>query len=460
MDSEILSRIQFAFTIGFHILFPSFNLGLALFLVITEALWLITKNILYLSICKFWSKIFAITFGVGVVSGIVLSYEVGTNFAPYTEKFGNILGVLFAYEVLTAFFLEAGFLGIMLFGWNKVGKKLHFLATILVMIGTTVSAFWIMSANSWMQTPAGFIKAVGEDVYMASDWVQVIFNPSFVLRLIHMLLAAYISTNFVIAGIASLYLWQNRYHTHVLYYLKYFLLTSTLFIPLQIYIGHQVGVKVHEYQPIKTAAIEGLWQSQNGAPLILFAWPNQSQQKNNWEFIKIPKLGSYINTGHWDAKLIGLDAVSIDEQPMVLLSFYAFRFMVGIGIFMLILVLQAWIKYLKGSLLKPSIFHMVLLLSIPLGFIAIEAGWVVAESGRQPWVVYHLLKTSKAISHVKNQNILFSLISFIMVYAFVFTFYMIYLIKMIKQGPMIEDHINIEEHAFHYMSASTKGLNS
>jgi cytochrome d ubiquinol oxidase subunit I len=446
---EILSRIQFGFSIGFHILFPTLNLGLAVFLVIMEATWLKTKNPIYLKICKLWTKIFALTFGMGVVSGIVLAYQIGTNFGPFITQFGNVLGALFAYETLTAFFLEAGFLGVMLFGWKRVPPALHFMATLLVTMGTTVSAFWIMSANSWMQTPAGYEFTDGK--YIVDHWWAVVFNPSFIPRFIHMLLASYVTTAFVIMAVSGYYLLKGTFEVIAKRCLSFSLWAALILVPLQIGIGDVVGINVHRYQPLKTAAMEGIWQTQKGAPLVLFAIPSQEKQKNLYE-VALPKLASLINTHDWDGELIGLSSVPLAEQPRVLPVFFSFRIMVGIGILMLFTALVGICFYLKGTLFKRSWFHRWCLAMAPLGFVASIAGWLTAEMGRQPWVVYHLLKTKEAVSSIGYEEVLISFTLLILAYGVIFGFYLYYLLKLIAHGPETLTKDEIEHHAFQYMT--------
>lgn len=446
---EILSRIQFGFSIGFHILFPTLNLGLAVFLVIMEATWLKTKNPIYLEICKLWTKIFALTFGMGVVSGIVLAYQIGTNFGPFITQFGNVLGALFAYETLTAFFLEAGFLGVMLFGWKRVSPTLHFIATLLVTIGTTISAFWIMSANSWMQTPSGYQLVDGK--YIVDSWWAVVFNPSFLPRFIHMLLASYVTTCFVIMAVSGYYLLREKCDVIAKKCLSFSLWSALLLVPLQIGVGDIVGINVHHYQPLKTAAMEGVWQTQKGAPLVLFAIPSQEQQKNFYE-IAVPKLASLINTHEWDGELIGLSSVPIAEQPRMLPVFFSFRIMVGIGILMLLTSIAGVILYLKGALFRHRWFHCWCLAMAPLGFIASIAGWLTAEIGRQPWVVYNLLKTKEAVSSIGYEEVLISFTLLILAYGVVFGFYLYYLLKLITNGPGALAEDEIEHHAFQYMT--------
>ncbi|MBA2655798.1 MAG: cytochrome ubiquinol oxidase subunit I [Tatlockia sp.] len=449
MSVEILSRIQFAFSIGFHILFPTLNLGLAVFLVIMEASWLKTRNPLYLKICKFWTKIFALTFGMGVVSGIVLAYQIGTNFGPFITQFGNVLGALFAYETLTAFFLEAGFLGVMLFGWRRVPPGLHFTATVLVTVGTTISAFWILAANSWMQTPSGYELINGK--YVVANWWSVVFNPSFIPRFIHMVLASYVTTCFVIAGVSSYFLLKAKHQKIAQTCLSFAMWAALIVVPLQIFIGDIVGLVVNHYQPLKTAAIEANWTTQKGAPLVLFALPSQEKQLNEFA-ITIPKLASLINTHEWEGNLIGLNSVDKSEQPKVAAVFFTFRIMVGIGFFMLGLALFALILRLRKTLYSARLFHRLCLFIVPLGFIASVSGWLTAEMGRQPWVVYNLMKTKDAVSAVGLEEVIISFVLLCIAYGVVFSFYLYYLFKLIRLGPLELDKHDIEQHSFQYMT--------
>ncbi|WP_133129637.1 cytochrome ubiquinol oxidase subunit I [Legionella yabuuchiae] len=446
---EILSRIQFAFSIGFHILFPTLNLGLALFIAGMEATWLYTQNPIYLRLCKFWVKVFALTFGMGVVSGIVLAYQIGTNFGPFISGFGNILGALFAYETLTAFFLEAGFLGVMLFGWGRVHPYLHFFATLFVTLGTTVSAFWIMSANSWMQTPSGY--EILEGKYLVANWWDIVFNPSFIPRVLHMLFASYTTTCFVLAGIASYFLLKHRFIEMSRRVLSIAMWSALVVVPLQIAIGDKVGLDVHQYQPLKTAAMEGVWETQRGAPLLLFAWPSQTEQKNEY-VIGIPKLASLINTHEWDGELIGLRSVPRQDQPLVAPVFYTFRIMVGIGVLMLGTALAALFMRRNERLYKSSWFHYWCLFMAPLGFVAAIAGWLTAEIGRQPWVVYNLMRTRDAVSAITMEEVIISLCLLILAYGVIFGFYLYYLMKTIRKGPKDLRTDEIEHHTFQYMT--------
>lgn len=450
--SLLLSRIQFGFTVGFHILFPTLNLGLALFLSIMEGLWLKTGNTLYYTICRFWTKVFAITFGMGVVSGVVMAFELGANFGHFTNAIGALLGPLFGYEVLTAFFLEAGFLGVMLFGWHRVTPKMHFAATCLVTIGTAISAFWIMSANSWMQTPAGFEIVDGK--YLVTSWISVIFNPSFVLRFLHMLFASYVTTCFVIAGICAAYILKHRNLEVAKTCLGFVLVAALIATPCQILLGDLVGLKIYEYQPMKTAAIEGLWETKTGVPALLFAIPDSNTESNSWS-IGIPKLASLINTHDWDGEMPGLKSVAKTDRPLVATVFYSFRVMVAIGLlFLLLAAYGCWLK-LRGKLWTSRKFLRCCVWSTPLGFIATIAGWMVTETGRQPWVIYGLMRTSEGASQVSHYQVLISLILFIAIYSLILCFYLYYFYKMLQVGPVTHpSHLAIEEGPpiFQYMS--------
>lgn len=454
MPLELLSRIQFAFTISFHILYPAFSIGLITFIAIFEAMWVKTKKPKYLLICKFWTKILALTFGMGIVSGIVMEFQLGTNWSNFTQTSGNVLGVLFTYEVLTAFFIEAGFLGVMFFGWNRVSPKLHFIATLLALLGVTVSAFWIMSANSWMQYPTGATYANG--TFMVDSWLNVIFNPTFLPRFFHMLIATYISSLLVILAICSYYLLNKR---HLAFAKKCFsaaFMCLVLLVPLQILLGDEVGLRVREYQPIKTAAMEGLWETQKGAPLLLFAWPNQHKEINEYE-IAIPKLASLINTHELNGEMIGLKSVEPSERPYVPFVFYSFRIMVGLWLVMFCLVLTGLILFFKKTIYTTPWFLKVCMLTAPIGFLSIITGWFTAEFGRQPWVIYHFLKTANAHAPIQMHNVVISLISIIIVYGIIFGyFYFRYFLRIIHQGP--GEQLSQADETFFYLSTNPKAL--
>jgi cytochrome d ubiquinol oxidase subunit I len=449
--AELLSRIQFAFTISFHILFPAFSIGLATFLAIMEGLWLKTKNPIYYQICRYWIKVFALTFGMGVVSGIVMEFQLGTNWAGFTHAVGPVLGGLFTYEVLTAFFVEAGFLGVMIFGWDKVGPKLHYFATLLVWFGVTLSAFWILAANSWMQTPAGAVLKDGQ--FIVESWWHVIINHSTLVRFSHMLLAAYLCTVFVIASVSAYYLLNGRHLEFAKKCFSFALLAIVVTIPLQIWLGDEAGLKDHEYQPIKTAAIEANWKTQNGAPLILFAIPDQAKQKNLFA-ISIPHMASVINTHKWNGRLQGLDSAPRSEQPFVPIVFFSFRIMVAAGFLMLFIGLAGLYLRFRKKLYSARWFLRLNLYMAPLGFIAMITGWFTAETGRQPWVVYGLLKTADAVSKVHTRDVVISFVLLFVVYGLIFgVFYFRYLLKLIQHGPAEITHHRVP---FSYMTEKEK----
>jgi cytochrome bd ubiquinol oxidase subunit I len=433
LDPLLLSRIQFAFTISFHILFPSFTIGLAAWLVVLEALWLRTGKAIYRDIALHWTKIFAVSFGMGVVSGVVLSYEFGTNWSELSRRGGNVIGPLMSYEVLTAFFLEAGFLGIMLFGWNRVPKWVHFFASCMVALGTVVSAFWILSANSWMQTPAGF-RVAEDGVLHVTDWWQVIFTPSFPYRLAHMVAAAYLTTAFIVAGIGAWYILRERSVRHGRIMLGMGLSLLVWLAPLQLVIGDQHGLNARAHQPAKIAAVEAHWETQRSAPLILFAVPDPAAEKNHFE-IAIPKLGSFILTHRWDGEIQGLKAFPPEDRPNPIIPFFAFRIMVGIGLIMIAVGLVGSFLWLRGRLFDSGWFLRVLVWVSPLGFVAVLAGWFVAEVGRQPWTVYGVLRTADAVSPVPGGSVLFSLLLFVLVYGIIFGAGLYYIAKLVRRGP-------------------------
>ncbi len=430
---EMLSRLQFAFTMSFHIIFPSFSIGIVTFLVVMEGLWLKTKNPLYYQIIRFWTKIFALTFGMGVVAGIVMEFQLGTNWAGFSKQVGSVLGPLFIFEVLSAFFIEAGFVGILIFGWNKVGEKLHYLATIMVAFGVSLSAYWILSANSWMQHPVGFEIVNGK--FIATNWLSIMFNAYTFPRFIHMLFSAYLATSFVIISISAYYLLRNKYIQFAKKCLSSAIIVVMLIIPLQIFVGDMAGVNVYEQQPLKTAAIEGVWDTQKGAPLLLFALPSNNKQKNLFE-IGIPYGASLINTHKLDGEIVGLKSVEPKDQPEVWIVFYSFRIMAGIGLLMLLYALTAVFMLVTNKLYESKRLLYISQFMAPIGFIAIVTGWFTAEVGRQPWAIYDLIRTSDAVSHVSTHDVIVSFGLMIIIYGIIFGyFYFYFLDKTIKKGP-------------------------
>ena len=432
-DALLLSRIQFAFVVAFHILFPAFTIGLASWLWMLEALWLRTKRTVYLELFRFWVKLFAVSFGLGVVSGIIMSYQFGTNWSRFSYLAGPVVGPLMQYEVITAFFMEAAFLGIMLFGWDRVGPKLHFLATSMVAAGTILSTFWIISTNSWMQTPAGFaIDELGR--FVPVDWWKVVFNPSFPIRLIHMVLAAYLTTCFAVVGVSAWQLWRGRAVEHARVAFSMGLWFAALVAPMQIAVGDLQGLAVLDQQPTKLAAIEGHWETRAGAPLILFAIPNTKEERNDFE-IAIPKLGSIILVHDPNGVIRGLKEWPRDVRPPVLIPFFAFRIMVAIGFAMLLVgLIGLWLRWRK-RLYDRRWFLWVCMAMTPSGFIAVLTGWFTAEVGRQPWVVYGHLRTRDAVSPVPVESVATSLITFMVVYTLIFGAGLYYMAKVVGAGP-------------------------
>jgi cytochrome bd ubiquinol oxidase subunit I len=439
-DALLLARIQFGFTIAFHIIFPSFTIGLASWLVVLEAQWLRTGNRLFQNLFRFWAKVFAVSFGLGVVSGIVMSYQFGTNWSGFSEFTGNVLGPLIAYEVITAFFLEAAFLGIMLFGWERVGGGLHFVATCAVALGTLLSSFWITAANSWMQTPAG--HAIEDGVAVPVDWWQIVFNPSFPNRYAHLITGMYLTTAFAIAGMSAYMLLRARRQGDAPERIEgarrsmsMALWFAAIFAPVQIVLGDLQGLAVLDQQPTKLAAIEANWETQRGVPLVLFAWPDQEAQENHFE-IAIPRLGSLILAHDPDGEIPGLRDVPRDRQPPVLPVFFSFRIMVGLGFLMLgVGIWGLWLRW-TGRLFDSPAFLRACFAMTPSGVAAVVFGWFTAEIGRQPWVVYGLLHRNDAVSPtVEAPTIFASLAAFVIVYGIVFGFGTYYLLKLLRRGP-------------------------
>ncbi|HRE44657.1 MAG TPA: cytochrome ubiquinol oxidase subunit I [Terricaulis sp.] len=432
-DALLLSRLQFAFTVGFHIIFPAFTIGLASFLAVLEGLWLFTKKPLFKNLYLFWVKIFALSFGMGVVSGVVLSYQFGTNWSVFSAITGSVIGPLLAYEVLTAFFLEASFLGIMLFGWKRVGPGLHFFSTCVVAVGTLMSAFWILAANSWMQTPQGWEWAA-DGTMVATDFWEVVFTPSMPSRFAHMVLAAYLTTAMVVAGASAFALLKDRAKPESRVALRMAVLMMAIVAPLQVIVGHESGVVAHEYQPAKVAAMEGWWETKPGQPTILFGWPDAEAEKNHLE-VGIPGFGSWFVTGDANAELHGLDHFAKEDRPPVWITFWAFRVMVAMGMLMLLLGVWGIIAWALKRLDRSSLYHWALVAAGPSGFIAVLAGWITAEVGRQPYVVYGVLRTADAVSPVSTASVATSLLLFMIVYAIVFSAGALYILRLMAKGP-------------------------
>ena len=433
LDALLLARIQFAFTVSAHIIFPAFSIGLASYLAVLNGLALWTGRSVFTDLFNYWKKIFAVAFGMGVVSGIVMSYQFGTNWSVFSDKVGPVIGPLMGYEVLSAFFLEAGFLGVMLFGRERVGPKLHFLATLMVALGTFMSAFWILAVNSWMQTPAGFaINEVGQ--FIATDWWAVIFNPSFPYRLVHMLLAAYLTTAFVVGAVGALHLLRDRSNAAARVMFSMAMWMAAIVAPMQIVAGDFHGLNTLEHQPAKVAAMEGHFETHAGAPLILFGIPNAAEGRVDYK-VQIPNLGSFILTHDWDGVVRGLNEWPADQRPPVAIVFWSFRIMVGIGFLMLGLGLWSLLARWKGRLYEAPWLHRAAILMGPSGFAAVLAGWITTEVGRQPWTVQGLLTTAQSASPIDAAAIGASLIAFVVVYFALFGAGTFYILRLMNHAP-------------------------
>ena len=434
-EALLLARIQFAFTISFHFIFPAFSIGLASYLAVLEGLWLKTGKPLYLDLFKYWLKVFAIAFAMGVVSGIVMSYQFGTNWSVFSDKAGPVIGPLMAYEVLTAFFLEAGFLGVMLFGMNKVGKKLHFAATLMVALGTAVSAFWILSVNSWMQTPVGYEIGANGQFLPGPSWWAIVFNPSFPYRLVHTVIAAYLTTALVVGGVGAWHLLKDKGNAHARKMFSMAMWMAALVAPVQIFAGDLHGINTLEHQPAKVMAMEGHVDSHpDGAPLYLFGIPDQANQRLDYA-IGIPRLSSLILKHDLDAPLAGLDTVPREDQPPVAIVFWSFRIMVGIGLAMLGLGLWSLVARMRGRLYDWPWLHRAALVMAPSGFVAVIAGWITTEVGRQPFTVYGLLRTADSVSPLAVPAVAASLIAFVVVYFAVFGVGVWYILRIMSSPP-------------------------
>lgn len=453
LTAEMLARMQFAFTISFHFIFPAFSIGTASYLAVLNGLWLWKRDPAYLSLFEFWKTIFAVTFAMGVVSGIVMSYQFGTNWAEFSRRAGAVIGPLMGYEVLTAFFLEAGFLGIMLFGRKRVGDRLHMLAVAVVAIGTLISATWILSVNSWMHTPAGYaIDAEGN--FVPENWWEIIFNPSFPYRLVHTVLAAFLTTAFAVGGVGAWHLLRDRTNRQARTMFSMAMWMAAIVTPLQIAAGDLHGLNTLEHQPAKIAAMEGHYEThEDGAPLILFGIPNEEEERMDYS-IEIPKLGSLILTHELDGRIEGLKAFPEDERPPVAIPFFAFRIMVGIGLLMLAVGLWSlWARY-RGNLYGDRRLHWAALLMAPSGFVAVIAGWFTTEVGRQPFTVYGLMRTSESLSPVAAPAVGASLTAFVIVYFLVFGTGVFYLLRLMSRTPVVE-----EDHDLDKGPIRTSGIN-
>ncbi|WP_194096416.1 cytochrome ubiquinol oxidase subunit I [Marivivens aquimaris] len=440
-DAVLLARLQFAFTVSFHFLFPAFTIGLASYLAVLNGLWLYTKKQHYLDLFRYWIKIFALAFAMGVVSGIVMSYQFGTNWSVFADRAGPVIGAPMAYEVLSAFFLEAGFLGIMLFGRDRVGPTLHMVACLAVAFGTFFSAFWILSVNSWMQTPAGFSIDPDTNQFLPEDFWQIVFNPSFPYRLAHTVTAAYLTTAFIVGGVGAWHLLRYKRRgdqpsqaTKTMFSMAMWM--ATIVAPVQIFLGDAHGLNTMEHQPQKVMAMEGHFEShpEGWAPLYLFGIPNEETQTLDYA-VGIPGVSSLILGHSFDAPIMGLDSIPDDEQPPVAIVFWSFRIMVALGFAMLGVGMWSLLARYRKRLYEAPWLHRAAVLMTPSGLVAVLAGWVTTEVGRQPYTVYGLLRTSDSAAPLEAAAVGATLVAFIVIYTAVFGAGTYYILRLMGHPP-------------------------
>ncbi|EJO63435.1 bacterial cytochrome ubiquinol oxidase, partial [Burkholderia multivorans ATCC BAA-247] len=444
-DAFHLARLQFAFTVSFHIVFPAISIGMASFLAVLEWRYLVTGDAAYKSMFQFWSKIFAIGFGMGVVSGVVMAYEFGTNWSGFSRIAGNITGPLLTYEVLTAFFLEAGFLGVMLFGWQRVSPRAHFFATLMVAVGTLISTFWILASNSFMQTPQGY--RIENGLVVPVDWFKVVFNPSFPYRLVHMTIAAFIVAGFIVAACGAWHLLKGRRDEPVKRSFSMALWMLLLLAPIQIVVGDAHGLNTREYQPAKIAAIEGLWETEKGGTALNLVGLPDMQAETTRYAIQVPHLGSLILTHSWDGEIRGLKEFAPQDRPYSPVVFWTFRIMAGLGMLMLLTALLGLLLRKGGRLYETRWFQWFVLGMGPSGIVALLAGWITTEVGRQPWTVYGVLRTVDSVSPLTAQQVGVSLLVFVVVYFLVFGTGIYYMMKLMKHGPAAQaGYIELHRH--------------
>ncbi|WP_457788003.1 cytochrome ubiquinol oxidase subunit I [Pseudomonas sp. PL-6] len=438
LEALDLARIQFAFTISFHIIFPAITIGLASYLAVLEGLWLRSGETVYRDLYHFWAKIFAVNFGMGVVSGLVMAYQFGTNWSAFSDFAGAVTGPLLTYEVLTAFFLEAGFLGVMLFGWNRVGPGLHFFSTLMVAIGTLISTFWILASNSWMHTPQGFEIVDGRVIPV--DWFAVVFNPSFPYRLAHMATAAFLATAFFVGASAAWHLLRGRDNPAIRKMLSMAVWMALIVAPVQAFIGDLHGLNTLKYQPAKIAAMEGHWDNSSGepTPLILFGWPDMEREETRFK-IEIPALGSLILTHSLDKQVPALKEFAPEDRPNSTIVFWTFRVMVAMGLLMILVGLWGtWLRY-RGRLFASRPFLHLAVWMGPSGILAILAGWYTTEIGRQPWIVQGLMRTADASSGHSFAQMSLTLALFVVVYFALFGAGIGYMLRLVRKGPRIDE---------------------
>ena len=432
LDPLLLSRIQFAFVIAFHFLLPAFTIGLASYIAVLEALHLVTKKEVYLRISMFWLKLFAVAFGMGVVSGLVLPFQIGANWSRYSDVTANIVAPLMTYEAMMAFFLEAGFLGVLLFGRKLVPAWMHFASAAIVAVGTLFSSFWILAANSWMQTPVAFEIIDGR--FFPTDWLAVVFNPSFPYRLAHTVTATYLTTAFTVIGVAAWYLRRGRHVEEAKVMLAMGVILTSVLVPAQALIGDAHGLNTLAHQPQKLAAMEGLWETRAGASAVIFAVPDAVAETNRFE-ISVPNLASLYLTHSWDGVVQGLKSFAPADRPPVTPVFFAFRAMVGMWAIMLAMTVTAWWLAWRKRLFTSRAYLRAATWAIPVGYVAVIAGWITTEVGRQPYVVYGLFRTADAVTPMlTGSDVVASLLAYIAVYIIVFGAGIYYLVRLVQRG--------------------------
>ncbi|MGC2224807.1 MAG: cytochrome ubiquinol oxidase subunit I [Methylocella sp.] len=432
LDPVILSRIQFAWVIGWHILLPAFTVGLASFIAFLEGAYTLTKRRIFLDLSQFWLRIFAVSFGMGVVTGIVMPFQFGTNWSRFSDASGNVISPLLAYEGLTAFFLEATFLGVLLFGRKLVPPVMHFIAAVLVAVGTLSSSFWILATNSWMQTPAGYQLVDGR--FFPENWFDIIFNPSFPFRLAHTVSAFYVTTAFVVLGVGAYTLRRGQYLAEGGMMLRLALWFLAIFVPAQMIIGDLHGVNTLAYQPAKLAAIEGLWDGGRGVAASIIGWPDDAAERNLGE-VAIPRLGSLYLTHSWDGEVKGLKDFPADQRPPVPVVYFAFRIMVGVAVLMLTVVVMGLVLMKRGTLDRSPRYLRLCQLAASFGFIAVIAGWTTTEVGRQPWTVYGLLRTADSVApSLTGGDVLISLLLYVVVYLVIYPVGLFLMLRLVWGG--------------------------
>jgi cytochrome d ubiquinol oxidase subunit I len=433
LDPVLLSRLQFVWVVAWHILLPAFTVGLASYIAVLESLSFATGRAVYLRLSNFWTRIFAVSFGMGVVSGIVMPFQFGTNWSRFSDATANVLSPLLAYEGLTAFFLESAFLGVLLFGRTLVPRWAHLVAALMVALGTLFSSFWILATNSWMQTPAGYRIVDGR--FFPTDWIAIIFNPSFPYRLAHTVVAFYVTTGFTVLGVAAFYLSRTRHGEESRVMLSMTLWLLTVLVPLQVFLGDQHGINTLEHQPAKLAAIEARWDTASGVPLTLFAIPDEKAATNRYA-VDVPDLGSLILTHDPNGRVRGLKDWPPDQRPPVIIPFFAFRIMVGLGLLMLAVVALSWWLRARHRLFDTRWFLWSCMLAAPLGYLAVLAGWTTTEVGRQPWTVYGLLRTADSVSpSLTGTDVLLSFIGYGVVYLAMFSAGLAMMVRIVRTGP-------------------------